>query len=197
MSRIAKLAVAAWDPELRHLFAADSATPIEQGAMRMFAHRPAIAKGIIALGMGLKRDRSLPERLIELVRLRVAFHNQCRSCLAIRYRDAVADGVDEALVCSLERPAESSDLNAGERAAIDFADRFATDHLSIDDGVYDTLRAHFTEGQLVELGCWVAFCVGFGRLGATLDMVEELPDAYRVRDGGPIRAASGDPVLVR
>ncbi|WP_380876640.1 hypothetical protein ACFB49_09500 [Sphingomonas sp. DBB INV C78] len=197
MSRIAKLGVDQWDAELRETFAADQATPLEQGTMRMFAHRPAIANGIIALGAGIKQDRSLPERLIELVRLRIAWHNQCRSCLAIRYRDAVADGVDEALVCSLERPADAPDLTPAERAALDYADRFATDHLSIDDGVHDRLREHFDEGQIVELGCWVAFCVGFGRLGATWDMVEELPEAYRARGGAPITPWSGEPVIVR
>jgi hypothetical protein len=73
MSRIAKLDVAQWDAELRRMTAADQATPLEQGAMRMFAHRPAIAKGIVALGAGLKTDRALSERLMELIRLRIAF----------------------------------------------------------------------------------------------------------------------------
>ena len=197
MSRIAKLEVEDWDPELRRIFAADSATPLEQGAMRMFAHRPAIAKGIVALGTALRNERSLPERLVELVRLRIAFHNQCRSCMAIRYRDAVADGVDEALVCSLERPAEAPDLTAAERAAIDYADRLATDHLSIDETVLDGLRAHFSEAQLVELGTWVAFCVGFGRLAATWHMVEELPEEFRADASQKITPWSGAPVVVR
>lgn len=197
MSRIAHLPLDQWDPELRALTAADAATPLERGLLRMLAHRPAIAKGLAALGGGMRMDRTLSERLIELVRLRIAFHNQCRSCLAIRYQSAVADGVDEDLVCSLEKPAEAPDLNDAERAALDYADRFAQNHLSIDDAVYDGLRRHFDEGQIVELACWVAFCVGFGRMAATFDMIEELPEAYRVRDGGPITPWSGEPVLVR
>ena len=70
---------------------------------------------------------------MELVRLRIAFFNQCRSCMAIRYTDAVNDGVTEDLVCSLEKPAEAANLTAAEKAAIDFGERMATDHLSIDD----------------------------------------------------------------
>ena len=46
MSRISKLSPDQWDPELREMFAADSATQLELGTMRMFAHRPGIAKGI-------------------------------------------------------------------------------------------------------------------------------------------------------
>jgi AhpD family alkylhydroperoxidase len=179
MSRISQLAPDHWDPELRKLTHADTATPLEQGLLRMFAHRPELAKGMLAFAAALKVHRTLPDRLVELVRLRVAFRNQCRSCMAIRYRDAVADGVTEDLVCSLEKPEEAADLTQAERCAIDFADHFATDHLSIGDDAYAALRRHFSEPEIVELGMTVAFFVGFGRLAATLDMTAELPDAFR------------------
>ena len=139
----------------------------------------------------------MSERLIELVRLRVAFHNQCRSCMAIRYRDAVQDGVTEDLVCSLEKPMEASDLTAAEKAALEYADRFANDHLSIDEKVYDGLRAHFDEGQIVELGARVALYVGFGRLAATWDMTEELPEAFREKASDRVAPWSAAPVVVR
>jgi AhpD family alkylhydroperoxidase len=197
MSRIEKVAVEDWDPELRELVRADEATPLEQGAMRMFAHRPELAKGVVALFAALKQDRSLPERLIELVRLRVAFHNQCRSCMAIRYRDAVEDGVTEDLVCSLEQPAQAEDLTAAEKTALRYADRFANDHLSIDERVYDELREHFDEGQIVELGTRIALYVGLGRLAATWDMTEEIPDAFSNRSSSRIAPWSGEPIVVR
>jgi AhpD family alkylhydroperoxidase len=179
MSRIKKLDPSQWDPDLQKMTRASDATALEQGLMRMFAHRPQLAKGMIQFAGALKVHRTLPDRLVELVRLRVAYRNQCRSCMAIRYRDAVADGVTESLVCSLEAPAQASDLSEAERCAIDYADRFASDHLSIDDATYNGLRKHFTEPEVVELGMTVAFFVGFGRLGATLDMTEELPSAFQ------------------
>ncbi len=197
MSRIQKIHRDDWDPELREQFNADEATELELGTMRMFAHRPAIAKGMMALGGGIAADWTLPERLKELVRLRVAFHNQCRSCLAIRYRDAVADGVDEDLVCSLENPPEAPDLTEAEKAAIAYADKFATNHLSIGDDDFAELRQHFSEGQLVELGTWVAFCVGFGRLGAVWDMIEELPETFQAKESGPATPWSGPATVVR
>jgi AhpD family alkylhydroperoxidase len=179
MSRIRKLDPSDWDPELRQLTRADEATPLEQGLMRLFAHRPPLAKGMIQFAGALKVHRTLPSRLVELVRLRVAFFNQCRSCMAIRYRDAVVDGVSEDLVCSLEKPAEAPNLTDAERCAIDYAERMATDHLSIDDDTYETLRRYYTEAEIVELGMTVAFFVGFGRLAATFDMTEELPSAFQ------------------
>ena len=179
MTRVAKVEIENWDPELRAMTRADEATPLEQGLMRIFANVPELAKAFVGFGGAMKRTRTLSPRLVELVRLRVAFHNQCRSCMAIRYTEAANDGVTEDLVCSLERPAQATNLTDAEKAAIDYGERFATNHLSIDDAVYDNLRKHFTEAQIVELGTTVAFFVGFGRLAATWHMVEELPKTFQ------------------
>lgn len=179
MTRVAKVEIENWDPELRAMTRADEATPLEQGLMRIFANVPDLAKAFVRFGGAMKMTRTLSPRLVELVRLRVAFHNQCRSCMAIRYTEAANDGVTEDLVCSLERPAQATNLTDAEKAAIDYGERFATNHLSIDDAVYDRLREHFTEAQIVELGTTVAFFVGFGRLAATWHMVEELPKTFQ------------------
>ncbi len=179
MSRIAKLAPEQWDERLVKAIQPDNLTDLEQGLTRFFAHCPDQALGLMGFGGALKRHRQLPERLVELVRLRVAFFNQCRSCMAIRYADAVADGVTEGLVCSLERPQEAENLTPAEKAAIRYGELMATDHLAIDDAIYNELRQHFSEAEIVELGMTVAFFVGFGRLAATWHMVEELPQAFQ------------------
>lgn len=179
MARIEKLALDAWDPELREMTQADDCTPLEQGLMRMFAHCPEQAKGFVTFAGALRMNRQLPHRLVELVRLRVAFHNQCRSCMAIRYVDGRADGVTEDLVCALANPPAADDLSDAEKAAIDYGERMATNHLSIDDAVYDNLRRYFTEAEIVELGMNVALFVGFGRLAASFAMLEELPESFR------------------
>lgn len=182
MSRITKLAPEQWDERLVAAIQPDNLTDLEQGLTRFFAHCPEQALGLMGFGGALKRNRSLPDRLVELVRLRVAFFNQCRSCMAIRYSDAVADGVTEGLVCSLERPQEAENLTAAEKVAIRYGELMATDHLAIDDALYAELRQHFCEAQIVELGMTVAFFVGFGRLAATYHMVEELPEAFRTAE---------------
>lgn len=195
MSRITKLAPEQWDERLVAAIQPDNLTDLEQGLTRFFAHCPEQALGLMGFGGALKRNRSLPDRLVELVRLRVAFFNQCRSCMAIRYSDAVADGVTEGLVCSLERPQEAENLSAAEKAAIRYGELMATDHLAIDDALYAELRQHFSEAQIVELGMTVAFFVGFGRLAATYHMVEELPEAFRT--AGKIAPWGADKIEVR
>ncbi len=41
------------------------------------------------------------------------------------------------------------------------------------------LGEHFSEIEIIELGMLVASCIGFGRLGASLHMVDALPEAYQ------------------
>lgn len=141
----------------------------------VYAHQPAAFRAYVEAEEVLRATGTLNPRLVELVRLRIAFHNQCRTCMATRRAPAL---VSEDLVCSLERPYEAPDLLDEERAALRYADLFAADHLSIDDQEYDKLREYFAEAELVELGMTCAYFVGFGRLTATWDVIEDLPSSF-------------------
>ena len=66
------------------------------------------------------------------------------------------------------------------RAALRFADLFATNHLTIDDAVYDDLRRYFTENELIEIGLNCAIDLNVGRLTATWDVTDDLDDAFRL-----------------
>ena len=179
MSRVSKLPVEKWDPELRALTQADSALPLEIDAMGCLAHAPHMMKAQGAFMAKAMKGRTLSRRLLELVRIRVAFHNQCRHCMAVRYQSALDDGFSEDIVCSLEKPQEAPDLTAREKAALGYADLFATNHLAINDDTFANLRKYYTEPELVELAVFVAFFVGFGRLGAVMNVTEKLPEGFQ------------------
>ena len=183
MSRVEQIPARDWPKDLRDAIQPENLTELEQGLMRYFSHTPEMAKGLMAFSGALKVNRTLPEKLVELVRLRIAFFNQCRSCMAIRYSDAVQDGLTEDLVCSLENPPAAENLTDAEKIAIRYGELMATNNLAIDDEVYAELAQHYSQAQIVELGMVVAFFVGFGRLAATFHMVEELPQVYKETEG--------------
>jgi AhpD family alkylhydroperoxidase len=168
---------------------------INLGVASILGHRPEVAAALGALRAALQRSGTLSPRLTELVRLRIAFHNQCRSCMSVRYQSAIDDGLTEDAVCSLQRPAEGVGLSAEERSAVRFADLFATDHLAIDDAVYDDLRRHFTEDELVELGVHCAYAVGMGRLAATWAVTDDVPDGFRATPESPVAPWVSDGVV--
>ena len=196
MARLDQIKAEEWPDEMKSMLKPEELTDLEQGLMRYWAHRPDLVKGLAAFSGGLKLNRTLPEKLVELVRLRIAFFNQCRSCMAIRYTDALDDGLTEDLVCSLERPQDAPDLTDAEKAAIRYGELMATDHLQIDEAIYDELKKHFTQPQIVELGMIAAFFVGFGRLAATYHMVEELPDAFK-EDTQAVAPWGNEAIVVR
>jgi AhpD family alkylhydroperoxidase len=179
VARIRRLTREQLPADMSEFIAVDERSDVELAVASITGHRPDLAIPLGNFTRALKARGVLPRRLIELVRLRIAFHNQCRSCMAIRYRDGIDDGVTEDLVCSLERPEESEDLTDSEKVALEYADLFATDHLSIDDEIYERMHQHFTEGEIVELGMNVALYVGIGRLAATWNITEDLPDEFR------------------
>ena len=170
MARLSEAAREKYEP----LFGADASF-----RTRIYANRPEIAEKFVELGQRLRDACTLSPRLVELVRLRIAFHNQCRSCMAVRYNYAAEDGMTEDLVCSLEKPQEADDLTEAERAAIAYADLMATDHLRVSDASFDDLREYFTEPEIMELCFNVAYFVGFGRMAMSLDMVDDLDEDYR------------------
>jgi len=179
MTRIASLPVDQWDPELREMAHADALPPIQQTMLGVYANAPKLAKPFLQFTAAMSEGFTLRRRLLELVRLRIAFHSQCRSCMAVRYESAVADGLTEDLVCSLEKPMEAPDLTEAEKAAIRYAELSATNHLAITDEILDNLRQHYSEQEIVELCMYVAYCVGFGRMAATYRIIEELPESFQ------------------
>ena len=191
MTRITMLTPDQLDPELRRLSRADDRTPLELGLTRIFGHQPEMAKGLSEFAASLKENRTLPPRMIELVRLRVAFHNQCRSCMAIRYPDALADGLTEDLVCSLEKPMEADDLNEAEKHRHPL--RRAVRHQPPRHRrrlLRPAARALHRAGDRRARPQRALF-VGVGRLSATWDMIEELPDRFQEAGRGrPVGCAT-------
>jgi AhpD family alkylhydroperoxidase len=193
MARIAPLPPHEFASDLQEVIGAEALARSDLlGSMRVWAHRPDLAVPLHRFMQAVKRASQLSPRLVELVRLRVAFHNQCRSCMAKRPPDAAAGGVSEELVCELVRPEEAADLTERERAALAYADRLAAAHHDMDDALFDRLREHFSDEEVIELGLHIALFIGLGRVAMSWDLVDELPEAMRAQGPvGPWHAVSG------
>lgn len=109
----------------------------------------------------------LEPRLKELVRLRIATLNGCLTCKAARLDPTITE--DEATV-AVDDPNHS--FTPRERAAINFAEKMALDHFSIDDLVMAELREVFSDGELLELMMMAGQYIGFGRMLAILQLEE-------------------------
>jgi alkylhydroperoxidase family enzyme len=110
---------------------------------------------------------TLPVRLKELVRLRLATFSGCKACKSARMaEDVLAE--EEALGVDTERAKEFS---AEEQAALDFGEKLAIDHYSIDESDFAKLREHFNDAQILELVVLTGVIyLGFGRALSVLNL---------------------------
>lgn len=176
MPRVPGLPYQEWSSALQTVVDPKAISPLQMAGTSILAQAPHMAMANFAFAANAAGGQQLPARLLELVRLRISFHNQCRSCMAMRYETAVQDGLTEELVCSLERPMEAENLTEREKMALEYVDRFATNHYAIDDAIIARLSAHFSNSEIVELGMFAGYFLGLGRFLASLDITEELPE---------------------
>src|ERR1700679_1727742 len=126
--------------------------------VQIWAHRPGVAAAWLSALEEIHLRSCLPERLRELVRLRIAAITTCQACMLARKSDTVTE---EDLAClSAEHPRFSS----AERAALRYAELFAGDYFAIDEALFATLAEHFTTEQIVELNLYSALMLAGGRV---------------------------------
>jgi AhpD family alkylhydroperoxidase len=142
---------------------------------RVMAHAEPLFKAYNSAYMASRMENHLGARVTELVRLAIANTTRCQVCLAGRHPAAVAEGMDEALVESIPRllvgDAADAPFTGAERAAVRFALKFGTDHLSVDESDSAALRASFDDRQIVELALLCTMSL-MGRFSAMLGLDE-------------------------
>ena len=84
-------------------------------------------------------------------------------------------GLTEEMYSHVHEYKDSPDYSEQERLAIEFAERFATEHRDLDADFFAELRAQFSDGEMVELAPTIAFCLGSGRVYTVLDIANECP----------------------
>jgi len=137
---------------------------------RVWSLSPELGAAVGALagkvgGKGL----ALPWRVREAARMRIAQINGCNICMSWRVPALARHGVDEELYEHVDDPA-AGDYSEQERLAIEYAEKFALDHRSLDDAFFARMRGAFTDAEILELTVCIGDWIAFGRLTAVLDL---------------------------
>jgi AhpD family alkylhydroperoxidase len=130
------------------------------------------APGVIKAMRGIEEyihSTTLEGPLIELVKMRASQINGCAYCLDMHSKDARAAGETEQRLYSLPAWRESPFYTDRERAALEWTEALtliADTHAP--DVVYEQVRVHFDEEELVNLtlvitsiNSWNRFAIGF------------------------------------
>jgi len=133
----------------------------------------ALLRADMAVGMGQLSDAvysntqlSLRER--ESARWTIALINDCVVCQDTRAKHAADAAIDDGFYAEVAGWRESSVLTERERLAAEFAQRFALDHLAMDDDLWARLHAAYRDDELADLTMCCATFLGLGRALAVL-----------------------------
>jgi alkylhydroperoxidase family enzyme len=131
-------------------------------------HRPKMAAGMGALADAVYGSSQLPLREREAARYTIALVNDCKVCRATRARDAAAVEIDEGFYADVANWRDGDALTERERLAAEFAQRFALDHLAMDDAFWARLRGAFADDEIADLTICCAAWLGTGRATAVI-----------------------------
>jgi alkylhydroperoxidase family enzyme len=118
---------------------------------------------------------SLSLREFEAARVTMARINQCAICIDWRTardvpsRAADPNEVPESFYDQVG-VGDLTGLDDRERLAAEFAERYSTDHLGMDDAFWSRLHAHYSDDELVDLALCVASWLALGRFNQVFDI---------------------------
>jgi AhpD family alkylhydroperoxidase len=123
------------------------------------------------------RHSELERNLLELVRLRASQINGCAYCIDMHTKDARAAGESEQRLYALNAWRETPFYTERERAALEWTEAVTLiSEGHVPDEVYERVREHFTEKELVDLTMAVATINAWNRLAISFRSV---PGTYQ------------------
>ena len=129
----------------------------ESSAIR--AHVPAAFWFFAESWQNLFRDGILDHDIKELCRVYVSRSVKCEYCGNQRSEKGKSLGLVEGQYDDLMNFERSEIYDDRQKAALAYAEAI-TWHLDTDDGFWDRMYQHYTEAELVELGCFVGLTMG-------------------------------------
>ncbi|MBX5466596.1 MAG: carboxymuconolactone decarboxylase family protein [Firmicutes bacterium] len=120
----------------------------------------------------------LAPTLLELVKVRVSQINGCAYCLDMHTKNARALGESEQRLYALVAWRETPFFDPRERAALAWAEAITRIGEGVSDTLYEAVRAHFSERELVGLTAAVVAINGWNRwsIGMALPAGSYRPD---------------------
>lgn len=146
----------------------------------VFAHVPPALRHLMSLLMELREARTLPKRYLELAIVAVSKLNECHYCVAHHKPFLVVEGLSAAGVDRVLEYADHPEFDAVDRVVVEYAIAAWTAPQRIREDLFDRLRAHFSEAQIVELTLRTTLCGFFNRFNDALRIEEEAEALQRV-----------------
>lgn len=123
----------------------------------LMAHHRGVLLGYGAMEVALDRAEAVDDRLTELAVLKAAAVIGCEFCLDIGSALGRELGVTEAQLRAIHDFEDSDAFSPVEKLVLRYATAMTETPAEVSDELFEELRAHFEEAELVELTATVAF----------------------------------------
>jgi AhpD family alkylhydroperoxidase len=123
----------------------------------IYAYRPTIQAGREAMRVAIEASGLLPERLRNLVQLRVASLVGCHLCMELNSIRADRAGATEQEIALIHEGDDFGSLSEAEQAAMELADAASTIPAHVPDELWNRVAKHYNEAELVELAAVIAY----------------------------------------
>lgn len=170
MARVRDVAIEEVPEEVRPIyqrFATDYGPFLNQ--VKVFAHRPPAVKHVMGLLLDLADEAVLPKRYLEIALVVVSKLNECTYCVAHHTPRLVEQGLPADVVANILAP-EVPGFDAVDLLVRDYAVQVTEKPQTMRDAIFEELKQHFTEEQIVELTLRTALCGFFNRFNDALQI---------------------------
>jgi alkylhydroperoxidase family enzyme len=140
-------------------------------AVQIWSLQPELGQAATRFVHAAYNKSILSTRVREAARMRIAQLNDCTVCLGFRADTVKAEGLDESFYCAVGTSGDAG-LSEQERLAVEYAERFAVDHTSIDDVFINRLRGAFSDAEIFDLTVCLSAFLGLGRTLRALGITE-------------------------
>jgi uncharacterized peroxidase-related enzyme len=137
--------------------------------VRVVAHSPDAFLHLYGLIDAWRGTGTLSRRLVEIAVVTASRVNECSYCVGHHGAALIDLGIPAATVDRILDP-EPPGLDEKERLVRDYAKLVAERAGSIRDKVFEDLKRHFTDQQIVELTIRVGICILFNKLNQALGL---------------------------
>jgi len=142
--------------------------PFENQA-KIFAQRPPALRHIMGLLLELADEKVLPKKYLEIALVVVSKINECTYCVDHHAPRLTAQGLD-ANVLNHIFDDEVPGFDKVDMLVRDYAVQVTEKAPYMRDAIFEDLRKHFTEPQIVELTLRIALCGFFNRFNDALQI---------------------------
>lgn len=140
----------------------------------VFAHVPPAVNHLMGLLLELREQRNIPFRYVELAVVTVSKLNQCHYCVGHHKPLLVVEGVSPEGADTILDYRDHPELNEVDKLVVEYSIAVTNAPQKIRDNVFERLRVHFTEAQIVELTLRIALCGFFNRFNDALQVDDEI-----------------------